>query len=407
MAGKTAHERRWPLSDREVANLKLLTQSLRDVGVLYVTDVAVAKAINDATSPLRTLFRDSGFHDYARQDQGPSAKVVKDCIVLQDHDALETKVSLYRPQTKTGDPRLHIYRPRRSPGFVRAWEVLALMVHEGALYVVNLSRSRACEGSAPAVSDFLARASRQTNAVAEELLSRLRQLAAMGPLPAVATGDHAVGRTIEVALGLTPNSNAGPDYKGIELKGARSLRGKGRPKAQLFSQVPDWAMSPYKGVTQIWNRYGYLRDERRLLRCTVSLDTPNAQGLYLSLPKGARALHERGVLGGRDELVAVWPLDLLHRRLLEKHAETFWLRADAFRRDGMEYYSLIEVVHTRGPSAAMFDEQLASGTITVDHMMEPRTPTAAYEKGPSFKVRRSALELLFPMTPRRYVLASV
>lgn len=405
MGGKTTEERRWPLSATETANLQIIAASVKEVATLYVTANALKKSISDATESIRTLFRETDFHEFSTQEQGENAKVVKNAIVIHDDVVIETVVSLYRPETKFGDPRFTIYKKHKAPPLAEPRDVVALMVYEDTLVAINLTKSRLYEGGAPAVAEFLKRAAAAANSIADELLDKLRHLAA-GPLQALASGDHAIGRTIELALGLTPNPSKSPDYKGIELKGARSLRGKDRPKAQLFAQVPDWGRSPYKSITDIWLAYGYIKAGERLLRCTVNLEKPNPQGLYLRAEQGEEELHERGRRGTKDEVVAVWPYSLLHHRLLVKHAETFWIRADATTAEGVESYLLREALHTRSPSVTMFDDQLAAGNITLDHMIEPSKSNASrgYEKGPSFKVKQHALPLLFPAPGKRYKL---
>ena len=49
----------------------------------------------------------------------------------------------------------------------------------------------------------------------------LREIHSKGFLPTVTRGDTGVGMTLEAHLGLPPNCNRAPDYKGIELKASR------------------------------------------------------------------------------------------------------------------------------------------------------------------------------------------
>ena len=55
------------------------------------------------------MFRDAGIHDYEAQSQGPANKVVRPAFMLAGGDIMDVPVSLYRPVTKKGDPRLWFY----------------------------------------------------------------------------------------------------------------------------------------------------------------------------------------------------------------------------------------------------------------------------------------------------------
>ena len=59
-----------------------------------------------------------------------------------------------------------------------------------------------------------------SNEIADELLFKLRAIAAKGFVPALLQADTSIGRTLEKLLGIEMNSSRTPDYKGIELKSA-------------------------------------------------------------------------------------------------------------------------------------------------------------------------------------------
>lgn len=394
----------WPLSNHEKANIETVGEYVRDVALWYVTATQLNKSIADATLPIRTLLRTTGFHDYEAQRQGPEAKEVRSCLVIFDDRLLKTTVSMYRPKTKKGDPRIWIAGGR---SHLRMGDVLALFVFDGALCVMNMTASQLHRGLAPAALRLLEQVGRSGGEVAMQLLARLHELASAGLHKAEGYGDTAVGRTLEKLLGLKPNSKKTPDYFGIELKSHRVLKGGGRPRSNLFAQVPDWDISPFKSSEEILRRFGYNRRGTLRLNCTLEIDKPNSQFLFLRLQSPEGRLEERVSANDASGLVAAWRLATLHQRLQEKHAETFWVEAESVKAGESEFFRFTAVVHTRAPSTAMFDAQLGAGNITVDHLMkiarsEKSGIERAHERGPLFKVKRPALKLLFPAAPVEY-----
>ena len=237
--------------------------------------------------------------------------------------------------------------------------------------------------------------------IALELLLRLRQLAASIPLRATTRGDTSIGMTIERALGIPPNPSMTPDFKGIELKANRRNRPKTR--STLFAQVADWSISPLKSSAEIVDTYGYERGDDLKLYCTLSTQVANSQGLKFELRNNDTLLVELDELNQRD--IAYWPVELLYRRLLSKHGETFWIKADTETIDGEEYFSLKSVIHTRNPQTEKFLELLKGGLITMDHLIKRKGGISnAHEKGPLFKIKKQVLHELFP-EPVEYLLA--
>jgi len=225
----------------------------------------------------------------------------------------------------------------------------------------------------------------------------LRKIAGRGPVKAVvketmAKADTSIGRTLETLLGISINSSKKPDYKGIELKSYRSKRNN---RKNLFAQVPEWHLSKFKSSSEILSNFGYARSNDFKLYCTVSALVRNSQGLMFKVDNKMAQLLENSNKTNIGDF-AVWGLDFLHDRLLEKHSETFWIAADPTMEDGKEYFQFQKVEHTKKPIVPQFDILLQQGLITMDHLIK-RTPTGgAKEKGPIFKLNPNAMSLLFP-----------
>ena len=376
------------------ANKKLLVSKGIDFVTFEPTPTGLKKSILDATHPVRHSFRNAGFHDYDSQGQGPEHKVMKTALFVGNNECKNTSMSLYRPVTKQGDPRMWF---RGLGGFAEAGDQVALIFADEHLVLVNLSSLLLVESGSELTK--LQELLPNDESVAIELLNKLKVIAKGGLIKASLKGSTAIGMAVEDALGVSPNSSKLPDYKGIELKAGRS----GGNRTTLFAQVADWKVSPLKSSAAILDAFGYQREDDFKLYCTISSKRPNSQGLQFAYDEKNNQLveyhHEQGE-------VAFWPADLLRGRLLEKHKETFWIDAESIEIDGHEYFKLKSVTHTKNPMINQLMPLLADGTITMDHLIKRKggDKPKVSEKGPLFKMNKKDLALLFP-TPIKYNLA--
>jgi hypothetical protein len=357
------------------------------------TKTGLKKMILDATRPVRHHFESEKFHCYDQQEQGP--KDYRVAYFVSNDSITKSKVSLYRPVTKKGDPRMWF---SRLADFANAGDQVAIVVFESALYLFNFSDisfdSLISESDA---TKLLSSYVRSKSSIADELLVLLKEIA-KNPIKSPVVGDTAVGMAVELALGIPANSDKRPDYKGIELK---SGRGK-KTRATLFAQVADWSISQCKSSAEILDAYGYQRPPDFKLYCTVSTQKPNSQGLCFFYDESLDQVIEKNASG---QAVAIWPGSLLRGRLLEKHAETFWIQATSTKVDGVEYFKLISVTHTKRPLESQLLPLIQSGVITMDHLIKRKggsKPTVS-EKGPLFKINKRDLSFLFP-EPKVYSL---
>lgn len=381
----------------EEKRLAVFTGSAASVALLEITETGLAKSIMDATGPLRRLLAETGVHDYATQAKGQANKAILPATIHFEGGPKGTKASLYRPETKNGDPRIWFYGLKEfaSPG-----DVLAIIPHDGELHLANIT-STAIEGLARqqghSVQALLAAIVRETNAVADELLAKLREIAAKGPAPSLIDGkaDTAIGRTLEHLLGIGMNSSKVPDYKGIELKSFRKRKKSAQTRKTLFAQVPDWTISKLKSSAEILDAFGYNRNGEFRLYCQVEATKRNSQGLMLRLESADGLLWENSDKPAYGDFAA-WQVAKLLERLNEKHNETFWVGAKAEFHKGREYFQFTEVIHTRRPIPAQFEIALEQGAVSLDHLIKRKKDGKANEKGPLFKMRPGSLGLIFP-----------
>ncbi len=381
------------LNGLETDRIRILTENGVELTLLEPTATGLNKAILDATGPVRSFLLRQSIHDYETQGQGQSNKVKNAARLIGSEIAVRSEASLYRPSTKMGDPRIWFSGLKT---YADANNILALFVYNQEICVLNITTidvSRLLESpESNPLKEIVTELSHASNIIAYELLGLLYKIAAQGPVPAMLEADTAIGRTLETLLGIQINPFQQPDYKGIELKSYRSGRGN---RKSLFAQVPDWTLSKLKSSAEILDNFGYGRGEDTKLYCTVSSVTRNSQGLMLRVDNKLSQLLENSDNSVIGDFV-VWRLRTLHDRLLQKHNETFWVGADTVHIDGREHFHFKTVEHTRKPIVSQFDILLEQGIITVDHLIKRVPSGKVVEKGPLFKIKPNAINLLFP-----------
>jgi hypothetical protein len=367
------------------------------------TATAMAKSIMDATDPLRVFLKQKGIHDYAAQGQGREHKRLVRAEFVTPNDLLPTTVSLYRPATKDGDPRIWFYGLQ---SYATDYDLLAVIVVNGNLYIVNTGNTEilnSIDDPSSPLGRIASYSSRTLSSTAEELLYKLGEISKMGYVPTVRNGDTGVGATLEHLLGIRTNSSKAPDYKGIELKAGRhnSLKKRAKNRVNLFSQVPDWKKSPIGSAIQMLRGYGYVQEGRMQLYCTLEALKANSQKLVLSVDSDAQHLKAVFKGEGSDIDVMVWSLAKLTDRLTEKHPESFWIKADSKTINGIEHFHYYKAIHTARPMVANLPLLLADGIVTLDLTMSQKGANSVRDHGYLFKIWPDDFVALFPL-PREY-----
>ena len=375
---------------------------------VQITATGLKKSILDATTPMRTYFKENNVHDYALQNKGQDNKVIIKTYILTEYKEIETQTSLYRPETKDGDPRLWIYSLKET---TEADDIHAIIAPTPtSLFVINLTKVdivKCCESSlVNPIQDLISVFYHSSNLISNELLAILRSYENQW-IDTDLRADTAIGRQVEALLGIDMNASKLPDYKGIELKSFRSQRPS--IKKNLFCKVPDWDLSHLKSGAEIVDKYGYMSGGIKSYRNTLYCKAPNSQNLRLNMnyPDDLLEIEEDKIIGENQYKkiadVAVWRLQTLHECLLTKHHETFWIEVDTRIGDqGQEQFMFNKIEHTRNPIVSQFDILLEQSMITVDLLLgRPKVDleTGKPKKGGdavSFKIKKSAAGLLFP-----------
>ena len=397
-----------PFTPFEKRNMEYLVNKNVKFTQVQITATGLKKSILDATTPMRTYFKENNVHDYALQTKGQDNKVIIKTYILTEYKEIETQTSLYRPETKDGDPRLWIYRLKET---TEADDIHAIIAPTPtSLFVINLTKVdivKCCESSlVNPIQDLISVFYHSSNLISNELLAILRSYENQW-IDTDLRADTAIGRQVEALLGIDMNASKLPDYKGIELKSFRSQRPS--IKKNLFCKVPAWDLSHLKSGAEIVDKYGYMSGGIKSYRNTLYCKAPNSQNLRLNMnyPDDLLEIEEDKIIGENQFKkiadVAVWRLQTLHECLLTKHHETFWIEVDTRIGDqGQEQFMFNKIEHTRNPIVSQFDILLEQSMITVDLLLgRPKVDleTGKPKKGGdavSFKIKKSAAGLLFP-----------
>ncbi len=372
-----------------------LNQHSVEATFLVPTIVGLEKSIMDATAPVRDYLKSQNIHDFQEQGKGQANKVKVESFYITESSLVPTSASLYRPETKHGDPRIWFSKLNT---YAKKNNLLAVISYEQKLYILNFSDRKITDSISQPGSPLqllFKRIRSKNHLVADELLEKLRETAKKGWIKTVTPGDTGIGATLEHCLGIRINSSQQPDYKGIEIKARRVRNIRTPTRSTLFAQVPNWEKSALKSSAQILDNYGYLKNGLFRLNCSVSAKSPNSQGLLLRVDADEDELHECFFKLGVMKDVAVWDFSLLRNRLLNKHNETFWVAGSSKIIDNIEHFLYNKVKYTRAPFASNFHTLCETGIIQVDHLIK-RDSHGVRERGPLFKISPNNLDLLFP-----------
>lgn len=377
-----------------------------EAGYFVPTETGMTKSIVDANEGIRRFLKSKSLHDFELQKQGPAHKKLITVKLVFPDRTVDHEMSLYRPQTKKGDPRIWI---RRLGEYARPFNLIALIVAtSGVIHVVNCSRADVWASRSHPKSPLnrlLNEAGKSS--VAEELLGRLSEIARMGFVDSMRPGPTGIGYTLESLLGISANSNRAPDYKGIELKSGRvPSGGAARSRSTMFSQIPKWEISNLKSGKEILQAYGYYNAEknRSQLYCSVS-SSPNSQGLFMRVDKSGHLVENLHVdADGIERPVVAWVLSELEATLASKHKETFWVKAQQRKSLSGEQFHFTNVIYTRKPLINNFGLLVDAGKIEMDYTLSSKASGGTRDHGYLFKLWPRNLDLLFP-PPVNYVLA--
>ena len=372
-----------------------------EAGYLVPTPTGLKKSILDAHKNFRQFLESRGIHNFDLQKQGTENKVIYGAKFLISNSWKDVKISLYRPSTKHGDPRIWISGMQE----VNPWNLLAFIVIRDCIWIVNCSAKKdfkqlILENSE--LKKLLGQSSISFSRVERELLEKLREIAARGFVPSTSNADNGVGDTLENLLQIERNSNKDPDYFGIEIKASRlNLKERVPNRSNLFSKSPNWEISSCKNGQDIVRKYGYTNQKtgRKALQVTLR-HTPNPQGLFLNYNEIDEKIDVFCKRESMLEPVVTWNLSDLQSALSEKHQSTFWVRAETQRQNGLESFRYRKVLITQAPFLLNFPHLVDAGIIQLDFTFSEKSRFGGgsfiRDHGYLWKIHQKDLNMLFP-----------
>ncbi|HJX79396.1 MvaI/BcnI family restriction endonuclease [Glutamicibacter sp.] len=384
------------MTENEAKFVELAKNSNRAYCLVHMTFTMLSKSICDATYEVREFLGSERFHDFESQPKGTENKRFLPVVFVRgDGTHKETKMSVYRPQTKKGDPRFNIYGARE---VVEPDDIIMMVNDSHRVVVFNLSRTALDVVKHVQISEskvfFGAIA---FDAIQTELVERLKDISSRGFIEVYREGPTGIGHLLETELGIEANSAEAPDFMGaIEIKAARNKVSRGKT---LFAKVADWSISPLKSSAEILDRFGYERQnskgrEVRSLNCSVEFGRFNTQGLAFDVDGTRHLLHE---VSNRDDfpVVASWGINRLTDKLTEKHKRTMWVQGSSRKDGGREQIHFLKAEYTSEPVVDQFIPMLQERMIYMDHLIS-RDKGKVSEQGPLFKIRPQSFGRLFP-----------
>ncbi len=217
----------------------------------------------------------------------------------------------------------------------------------------------------------------------EEFKIKFEEIKKKGFIPSLRKGPTGIGYTLETELGIKENNIAEPDIENIELKAHRT---KGKNLITLFTfNNKVWQIPPLEAI----KKYGSKDKNGRLgLYYTMSLK-PNSAGLFLHV--NDNEISVRHISG---EIIAIWKLEELAKRFIQKIPALLFVSAFTEERDGKEYFHFYRAQLMKNTTPELLADQFRAENILVDLRLHDKG-TRARNHGTGFRTYEDKLPLLF------------
>ena len=142
-----------------------------------------------------------------------------------------------------------------------------------------------------------------------------------------------------------------------------------RDRVNLFSKVPDGGLS-YSDIVREFGRWTWneaKQEERLSIQNTTFFSKVNSFGLILNIDNNNEEVHIC-YEDAREHrhMLSYWYLSTLNKKLLEKHKETFWVKAVSDLRGNREWFRYDIIEHTKNPNTSLILPLIETDKIMID-----------------------------------------
>jgi hypothetical protein len=376
-----------PTHDEQQAIDALLERFSFEFVPIRLTATMLTKSIIDAGLPVRSLLARQGEVDYTAMEQGRARGMELNLPVAGPRGLEHRTVSFYRPETKSGDPRLWVSRLGDSSS---AGELLLACRSENGLFFVCLGSDiqqlvAALARLMPPREDDLSK----VGPVLAQFQRELDRIRALGWVPTMRKGDTGIGFTFESLLGIRANSARKPDYFGIELKCHRGGRGSGS-KVSLFAKTPSWgAIRKGRGLLELAGKV-YEDTGRLRLYCTLNTAPNSFELALLPTEQGRRIeLMHRGIP------TVYYPFASLEKSLRSKHKNSIFVTAETRGNGATEEFRFTTARFCSDPSFGTFLQAILDDAVTLDLTLSVLASGRTRDHGYLWRTPQSHVPKLF------------
>ncbi len=232
--------------------------------------------------------------------------------------------------------------------------------------------------------------------VLDQFLDRFDRITEQGFIRTRRAGDTGVGYTLESLLELEENNSPRGDFLGMEVKAYRDAEVEfdDQEKMNLFLKEPQWS-DGLKSAERI-RQYGYRDPNGRQAWYLSVTGRINNAGLQLRVNETRDYL----TLLRIGQPIANWSVEVLQKRLTEKHSHSVFAAAESRSEGREEEFRYRTVTWCRDPSAARLLDLVDSGDVIVELRMHLRDDGSVRNHGTAFRVRKHRLKTLFARQDR-------
>jgi MvaI/BcnI restriction endonuclease family len=369
---------------------------VEELGEKYVTirltDTMLGKSIIDASEPIQLLLKLARVAEYAAMNLGrKEGGVDRELPLITAAEARTTRVSFYRPQTKSGDPR---FWPYGLAAFARQGDLLLIFATTaGVVLVVVSSQTSLLVERVRALARSLGLSSSTLASAALILKDRFAGIRDSGWIEATGHGPRCVGETFERAMGLSTNSYSRPDFMGeIEIKASRSSKTAHSSRLQtLVSLAPIWEGS-IQSTKDLVQAHGYddAKRGRKALYCSI-FTSINRLGWRLQIDVGADAI----IVAKNDRPILRYSIIALAAALERKHPATLFVSARTRRNGAREAFHYFAARYCQGFNTVQFIDELLAGNACLDLTAHLKGNGTGRDHGYLWRIKGDRVESVF------------